>query len=134
MYLFELYSFVQVYAWKVGLLDPMVVYFFSFLRKYHAGYFPYWMHQFAFSLTVKEEIRELSMIPLTNIFSQFGKFCFHVVYGFLCCTKACKLDYVPFIFYFIFIDWETHLGKYWNDLWQRRFCLCSLLGILWCWV
>ena len=34
---------------------------------------------------------------------------------------------------FLFLSpWETDLRKHWYDLCQRMFCLCSLLGILWC--
>ena len=29
---------------------------------------------------------------------------------------------------------ETDLRKNWYDLCQRMFCLCSLLGVLWCYV
>ena len=38
-----------------------------------------------------------------------------------------------FIFAFICIAllWETELGKHWYDLFQRMFCLFSLLGVLW---
>ena len=30
------------------------------------------------------------------------------------------------------LPWETGLRKYWFNLCQRMFCLCSLLGVLWC--
>ena len=37
-----------------------------------------------------------------------------------------------FIFAFISIALETDPRKHWFDLCQRMFCLCSLLGVLWC--
>ena len=30
------------------------------------------------------------------------------------------------------LSWETDLRKHWYTLCQRIFCLCSLLGVLWC--
>ena len=30
------------------------------------------------------------------------------------------------------LSWETDLRKYWYNLYWRMFCLCSLLGVLWC--
>ena len=36
-----------------------------------------------------------------------------------------------FIFAFIFLLLETSLRKHWNNLCDRMFCLCSLLGVLW---
>ena len=36
-----------------------------------------------------------------------------------------------FIYLFLFLlPWKIDLRKYWYDLCQRMFCLCSLLGVL----
>ena len=51
--------------------------------------------------------------------------------GFICCAKSRKLDYVLFVYSFL-LPWETDLRKHWYDLYQRMFCPCSLLGVLWC--
>ena len=44
------------------------------------------------------------------------------------------LKKVPFFFSFLIIfllPWETDLRKHQYNLYQRMFCLCSLLGVLW---
>ena len=44
--------------------------------------------------------------------------------------KLVSLIWSPFWFLLIFLLlWETDLRKHWYDLCQRRFCLCSLLGV-----
>ena len=53
---------------------------------------------------------------------------FCLVYGLLCCAKAYKFDYVPFIFFFLcLLHWETGLRKHSCDLCQKMLFLCSLL-------
>ena len=77
------------------------------------------------------ELKPLSVTSFANIFSQSAGCLF--VYGFLCCAKALSLTRSHlFIFAFISIAWETDLRKHWYDLCQRMFCLCSLIGVLWC--
>ena len=49
----------------------------------------------------------------------------------LCCAKTNKLIRYLFIFAFIFLPLETSLRKHWNNLCDRKLCLCSLLGVLW---
>ena len=53
---------------------------------------------------------------------------FHFVYGFLCCAKAS----ICLFLLLILLPWEIDLRKQWYDLCQRMFCLCFLLGVLWC--
>jgi len=66
------------------------------------------------------EIKPLLVALFANTFStSIGCLFFLFVYGFPCCVKACKFDFVPlFIFVFISIALETSL-KHWCDLCQR---------------
>ena len=36
------------------------------------------------------------------------------------------------VLHLFLLPWETSLRTYCYDLCQRMFCLCSLLGVLWC--
>ena len=77
------------------------------------------------------EIKPLLVTLFANIFSQFVG-CF--IYGFFRSAKTYKFGYVPFVnFLLLFLlPWETYLRKWYYDLCQRMFCLCFLLGVLWC--
>ena len=50
--------------------------------------------------------------------------------------KPSKFDYVLFVYFFLLfpLPWEIDLTKHCYDLCQKMFCLCSLLGVLWCYV
>ena len=63
-----------------------------------------------------------------QIFSPiFCRLSFHFVCVFLCCAKAICLLLLLFL-----LPWVTDLRKHCYNLCQRMFCLCSLLGVLWC--
>ena len=66
------------------------------------------------------------------IFSQSGlSFCIFIVS--LAVQKLVSLIGSHFLFLFVFLlPWEIGLRKYWYNLCQRMFCLCFLLGALWC--
>ena len=63
-------------------------------------------------------ITPLSVTAFVNIFS----------HSFLCRSLS---PICLFLFLFL-LPWGTDLRKYYCDLCQKMFCLCSLLGVLWC--
>ena len=76
---------------------------------------------------------------ICKYFLPFQRLSFHFFvcfYVFLCCAKACKSDLFLFI-----LPWEKgsprpvslDLRKHWY-LCQRMFCLCYLLGVMWCYI
>ena len=69
----------------------------------------------------------LEIIPL--LVASFANMFFHSL-GFLCYAKAYNLIRSHCLFSFL-LPWETGPRKYWYNLHQRMFCLCSLLGVLW---
>ena len=66
-------------------------------------------------------------------FLRVCKLSFHIVYGFLCCAKGCKVDWVPFVyfcFYFFCLrDWPKE-ALYGLSICQRMFCISSFPGVL----
>ena len=79
------------------------------------------------------EIKPLSVASFANIFSQ-SVGCLFILFmvSFAVQKLVSLLRSHLFVFAFISIVWETDLRKHWYDLSQRMFCLCSLLGVLWC--
>ena len=72
---------------------------------------------------------KLSLCRLHHLQIFSHRLSFHLVYGFLCYAEA----YVwlgPICLFLL--PWETDLRKHCYDLCRRMFCLCSLLGVLWC--
>ena len=67
-----------------------------------------------------------------QIFSPIHMLSLHFVDGFLCCTKAFKLNYVLFVYFgfCLFLSKETN-SKNIAKIYVRVFCLCYLLGVLW---
>ena len=45
------------------------------------------------------EIKSLLVTLFGNILSHSVGCLFHLIYGFLCCAKACKFDYAPFVYF-----------------------------------
>ena len=68
-----------------------------------------------------------------NVFSQSIDCLFILFMTFFAVQKLISLiRFHLFIFVFIFLPCKTDLRKYWYNLCQRMFLLCSLLGVLWC--
>ena len=44
----------------------------------------------------------------------------------------CWLGSISLFLLLFLLPWETDLRKYCHNLCQRMFCLCSLIGVLWC--
>ena len=79
------------------------------------------------------EIKLLLVELFANILSH--SICCPSVYGFLCCAKSCNWDWLSLVCLFLFLlPWETDLREQWYSLFQRVFCLWSLLEVLWCYV
>ena len=74
------------------------------------------------------EINPLSIDLFANIFSH-SEGCLFVLFmvSFAMQKLISLIRSHLFIFAFISLPWETNLTKYWYDLCQRMFCLCSLL-------
>ena len=78
------------------------------------------------------EINHLLVVLFANIFSHSVS-CLFGFFFFLMVSLLLSLIRFHFlIFVFVYLRWETDLRKYCYDLCQRMFCLCSLLGVLWC--
>ena len=75
------------------------------------------------------EIKLLLVELFANIFSH--SICYPSVYGFLCCAKSCKIDCLICLFLFL-LPWDTDLREQLYSLFQRVFCLWSLLEVLCC--
>ena len=56
-------------------------------------------------------------------------FCF--LYGFLCCAKAFKFNYVSFVYFCFYFHYcrRWNPKRYYYDLCQRVFCLCFPLCV-----
>ena len=79
------------------------------------------------------EIKPLSVSLFANIFStSLG--CLFVLFmvSFVVQKLVSLIRSHLLIFIFISIALETDLRKHLYDICQRMFCLCSLLGVLWC--
>ena len=75
------------------------------------------------------QIKPLLVASFANIFSQSIAF-FILLMVF--CTEAFKFEQLPlFVLILFLLLWETDLRKHWYCLFQRMFCFCSLLGVLW---
>ena len=82
------------------------------------------------------DISPLLFALFENIFSQFvGCFfiLFFVFFFFFCCAKCLIRSHV-FIFAFISFVLGDCSKKILLTLYPRMFCLCFLLGFLWCYV
>ena len=83
------------------------------------------------------DINPLSNILFVNIFSH-SVGCLSILSRFMVSFAVQKLESLIrshlfiFAFIFFFLPWETNLRIYCYNLHQRMFCLCSLLGVLWC--
>ena len=79
------------------------------------------------------EIKPLLVTSFANIFSQsIG--CLLVLFMVsFAVQKLISLIRSHCLFLLLFLlPCETDLTKYYYDLCQRMFCICSLLGVLWC--
>ena len=96
----------------------------------------FWLGCLFFDVELHELFVYFGSLSLVShlVCKHFLSFCglsFHFAYGFLFCAKALKFNYIPFIcFYF-------HCSRRWiqkdiASIYVRVFCLCSLLGVLWC--
>uniref|UniRef100_A0A8D1FG93 Uncharacterized protein n=1 Tax=Sus scrofa TaxID=9823 RepID=A0A8D1FG93_PIG len=76
------------------------------------------------------EIKPLSVTSFANIFSPstgcLSIFC--LWFPLLC--KGFRDRSQLFVFALFLLPWETDLRKHWCDVFQRIFCLCSLLRVL----
>ena len=79
------------------------------------------------------EIKPLLVTSFANIFS-WSVGCLFILFmvSFAVKKLISLIRSHLFIFAFISIAWETDLRKHCYDLYQRMFCLCSLLGVLRC--
>ena len=78
------------------------------------------------------EIKHLSVTSFANTFSQSIGCLFVLLMTCFAVQKLLDLIRSPlFTFVLFLLFWETDLRKYWYDLCQRTFYLCSLLGVLW---
>ena len=78
------------------------------------------------------EIKPLSVALFANIFSHSIECLFVLFMISLAVQKLISLSrYHLFIFAFIFLPWETDLRNI-ATVYVRIFCLCFLLGVLWC--
>ena len=79
------------------------------------------------------EINPLLVTSFANIFSQSISCLFILTVVSFAVQKLISLIRSHlFIFDLFLLPWETDLRKHYCDLCQRMFCLCSLLGVLWC--
>ena len=85
-------------------------------------------------MQIKTTMRyHLTLVRMANIFSH-SEGCLFVL--FMVSFAVQKLwsfirSHCLFLLLFL-LPWETDLRKHWCDLCLRVFCLCSLLGVLWC--
>ena len=77
------------------------------------------------------EIELLSLTAFANIFSQ-TKVVFLFYLWFPLLYRSLSIWLGPICLYLFLFLWEMDLRKHWYNLCQRMFCLCSLLGVLWC--
>ena len=79
------------------------------------------------------EIKPFVSCTVGKYFLSVHRLSLHFIYGFLCCRRACKFHWVPFVYicFYFYCFGRMILGKHWYDLCQRMFCLCCLLGVLW---
>uniref|UniRef100_A0A8D1BGZ9 Uncharacterized protein n=2 Tax=Sus scrofa TaxID=9823 RepID=A0A8D1BGZ9_PIG len=79
------------------------------------------------------EIKSLSAVSFADIFSQSVNYLFILFMVSFAVQKLTGLIRSLLLFLLLFIlPWETDLIKHLYNLCQRMFCLCSLLGVLWC--
>ena len=79
------------------------------------------------------EIKPLSVVSFANIFSYSTSCLFFLsflFFFFLCFPLLCIRFICSFLLLFL-LPQDTDLRKYCYDLCQRKFCLCSLLGVKW---
>ena len=76
------------------------------------------------------EINTLSVASFANIFSQSVGCLFILFMVSFAVQKLVSLIRSHFCFYLL--GWQTDLRKHWYNLCKRMFCLCFLLGVLWC--
>ena len=79
------------------------------------------------------ELTPLLVASFANILSQ-SVGCLFILFmvSFAVQKLISLIRFHSFIFALTSIALETDLRKHWYDLCQRIFCLCSLLGVLWC--
>ena len=107
----------------------MSIYVFCLFFKLHCLFFCYWV-VWADSVFGNKHLLALSF---TNIFSQpTSCLCVLFMVSFAVQKRVSFTGFHLFIFAFISValgDWPE---KHWCNLCWRKFCLCSLLGDLWC--
>ena len=78
------------------------------------------------------EIKPLSVMLFANIFSHSVGYFFILFVVSFAVKKIVTLSPICLFLFLFLLPWETDLRKHWYGLCQRIFCLCSLLGVLWC--
>ena len=78
------------------------------------------------------DINPLSVISFANILFYSVGCLFIFVGGFHCCAKAYEFNGPICLSLLLLFCFRTELRKYWYDLYQRMFRLCSLLGVTGC--
>ena len=64
--------------------------------------------------------------------SPYVVFSFWLWFPLLCKSLQVWLGASCLFLLLFLLSWESDLRKHWYNLCQRMFCLCSLLGVLWC--
>ena len=80
------------------------------------------------------EIKPLLVTSFTSIFSHSVDCLFILFMVSFAMKKLVSLirSHLFVFVFFLLLPWETDQRKHCYDLCQRMFCLCSLLGVLWC--
>ena len=79
------------------------------------------------------EINSLSVTSFANIFSQsVGCLFILFIVSFVVQELLSLIRSHLFVFALFLLPWETDLKKHYYSVCQRIFCLCSLVGVLWC--
>ena len=78
------------------------------------------------------KIKALLVAWLANIFSHFMCCLFILFMANFSIQNNLILLRSHLNFFLFLLPWETNLRKHWYDLCQRKFCLWSLPGVLWC--
>ena len=79
------------------------------------------------------DVNPFSVALFANIFSHSVGCLFVLLMVSFAVQKLLSLISPICLFLLLFLlPWETDLRKYCYNLCQRMFCLCSVLGVLWC--